>query len=68
MKIKKSMRGSQQLICFEKQTKQICEMSKYATKCVNINIKVLFGHSDHEPNYLKISNAFQAKDFGPLYG
>ena len=38
------MRRSQQLICLEKQTKKICEISKYTTKCVNINIKGLFGH------------------------
>ena len=57
------MRRSQQLICLEKQTKTICEISKYATKCVNINIKGLFGHSDHEPNYLKMSNAFHAQGF-----
>ena len=57
------MRGSLQLICFEKQTKKICEISKYATKCVNISNKGLFGHSDHEPNYLKMSNAFHAQGF-----
>ena len=42
------MRRSQQLICLEKQTKKIDEISKYGTKCVNINIKGPLGHSDHE--------------------
>ena len=32
-----------------KQTKMFYEMSKNATKCVNRNIKGLFGHSDHGP-------------------
>ena len=49
----------------EKQTKKIDEIPKYATKCVNINIKGLFGHSDHEPNYLKMSNTFRAQGFYP---
>ena len=31
MKITKIMTRSQQLICLEKQTKKICEISKYAT-------------------------------------
>ena len=59
--LKKSLRRSQQLISLEKQTKKIDEISKYATRRVNINIKSLFGHSDHEPNYLKMSNAFHAQ-------
>ena len=49
----------------EKQTKEIDELSKYATECVNINIKGLFGHSDHEPNYFKMSNTFYAQGFYP---
>ena len=62
------MRRSQQLICLEKQTKTICEISKYATKCVNINIKGLFGHSGHEPNYLKMRGFYPGKFLGPVYG
>ena len=59
------MRRSQQLIRLEKQTKKIDEISKYATKCVNINIKGLFRHLDHEPNYLKMSNTFHVQAFYP---
>ena len=59
------MRRSQQLIRLEKQPKKIDEISKYATKCVNINIKCLFGHSDHEPSYLKMSNTFYVQGLYP---
>ena len=62
-KFKKSLRRSHQLISLGKKIENIDEMSKYATKCVNVNIKGLFGHSDHELNYLKMSNAFHAQGF-----
>ena len=52
-KLKKSFRRSQQLIYLAKPTKKIFEKSKNATKCININIKGLFGHSDYRPNYLE---------------
>ena len=64
MKLKKSFRRSQQLICLEKQTKKIDEISNMRLS-VNINIKGLFGHSDHEPNYLKMTNKFHAQGFYP---
>ena len=49
----------------EKQTKTIDELCKYATECVNINIKGLFWHLDHELNYFKMSNTFYAQGFYP---
>ena len=69
MKITKIMTRSQQLICLEKQTKKICEISKYATKCVNINIKGLFEHWDSE-NEQRIScqGFYPDKFLGPVYG